>query len=83
MLVPREGFEKWAVIACDQFTSDREYWKRVEQCVGDVPSTLHFILPEVYLGENDEERIEAIRRNMYAALEDDKLSKLTRGVMFT
>lgn len=83
MLVPREGFEKWAVIACDQFTSDREYWKRVEQCVSDAPSTLHFILPEVYLGENDEERIEAIRRNMYAALEDDKLSKLTRGVMFT
>ena len=47
VFIPREGFEKWAVIACDQFTSDREYWKRVERCVGDAPSTLNFILPEI------------------------------------
>ena len=83
ILIPREGFEKWAVIACDQFTSDREYWKRVERTVADAPSTLSFILPEVYLGEEDEERIAAIRENMYAALEGDFLSKLTRGVIFT
>ena len=83
VLIPRDGFEKWAVIACDQFTSDREYWKRVERTVADAPSTLSFILPEVYLGEEDEERIAAIRENMYAALEGDFLSKLTRGVIFT
>ncbi len=83
VLIPRDGFEKWAVIACDQFTTDREYWKRVEQCVADAPSTLRFILPEVYLGEEDEERIAAIRENMYAALEEDQLSKLTRGLVFT
>ena len=83
ILLPREGFEKWAVIACDQFTSDREYWKRVERYVGDAPSTLNFILPEVYLGENDEERIAAIRENMYAALESDGLVKYNRGVIFT
>lgn len=83
VLIPREGFETWAVIACDQFTSDREYWKRVERTVGDAPSTLSFILPEVYLGEEDEERIAAIRENMYAALEADVMSKLTRGAVFT
>ncbi len=83
VLIPREGFETWAVIACDQFTSDRDYWKRVERCVGDAPSTLHFILPEVYLGEDDEARIAAIRESMYAALESDALSKLTRGAVFT
>ena len=63
-------------------SSDREYWKRVERTVADAPSTLSFILPEVYLGEEDEERIAAIRENMYAALENDVLSKLTRGVIF-
>ena len=83
ILLPREGFEKWAVIACDQFTSDREYWKRVERSVADAPSTLNFILPEAFLGEEDEERIAAIRENMYAALENDALSKLTRGFVFT
>ena len=83
ILLPREGFETWAVIACDQFTSDREYWKRVERTVNDAPSTLHFILPEIYLGEEDDARIEAIGESMYAALENDVLSKLTRGAVFT
>ncbi len=44
----------WAVIACDQFTSQPEYWKQVESLVGDSCSTLHMILPEVYLGRSDE-----------------------------
>lgn len=83
VLIPREGFETWAVIARDQFTSDREYWKRVERCVGDAPSTLNFILPEIDLGEDDAARIEAERAAMYAALENDTLSKLTRGLVFT
>lgn len=83
VLIPREGFEKWAVIACDQFTSDRAYWRRVERTVGDSPSALRFILPEIYLGENDAERIEAIRESMYAALEDGVLEKLNRGFILT
>ena len=83
ILLPREGFETWAVIACDQFSSDREYWRRVERCVGDAPSTLNFILPEADLGEDDAARIEEIRAAMYSALENDALSKLTRGLIFT
>ena len=83
ILIPREGFEKWAVIACDQFTSDREYWKRVERCVADAPSTLRFILPEACLGEEEEERISAAREHMYEALVSDKLVKLNRGLVFT
>ena len=81
ILLPREGFETWAVIACDQFSSDREYWRRVERCVGDAPSTLNFILPEADLGEDDAARIEEIRAAMYSALENDALSKLTRGLI--
>jgi len=47
---------KWAVIACDQFTSQLEYWQIVEEFVGDAPSTLNLILPEVYLEKPDEAR---------------------------
>ena len=83
VLLPREGFEKWAVIACDQFTSDRAYWQRVERSVGDAPSTLNFILPEAYLGEDDEARIAAVRENVYAALERDAVVKLNRGLVLT
>lgn len=56
ILFPRPGIdlEKWAVIACDQFTSQPEYWERVRESVGNAPSTLNLILPEVYLGRDDE-----------------------------
>lgn len=46
--------QKWAVIACDQFTSEPEYWQQAEQTVQDTPSTLRMILPEVYLAESKE-----------------------------
>ncbi len=46
--------EKWAVIACDQFTSEPAYWDEVADFVGDAPSTLHMILPEVALSESKE-----------------------------
>ena len=45
---------KWAVVACDQFTSEPEYWQKAEALVGDTPSTLRMILPEVYLSEAQE-----------------------------
>ncbi len=45
---------RWAVVACDQFTSEPEYWEAVEHKVGDAPSTLRMILPEVYLDEQAE-----------------------------
>ena len=46
--------EKWSVVACDQFSSEREYWDRVRKTIKDAPSTLHMILPEAYLEEIDE-----------------------------
>lgn len=48
--------QKWAVIACDQFTSQVDYWEKVKDNVGDSPSTLDLILPEVYLGTPEESR---------------------------
>lgn len=53
--LPAEGtdLERWAVIACDQHTSDPGYWEQVEKKVGNAPSTLALIFPEVYLNAPD------------------------------
>lgn len=60
---------KWAVIACDQHTGEPEYWQAVEETVGDRPSTLKLILPEVYL-EQAEARIPEINRTMNCYLSE-------------
>ena len=54
----------WSCIACDQFTSEADYWDAVEREVGDAPSTLRIILPELYLGKEDDERISRIHAAM-------------------
>lgn len=59
---------KWAVIACDQFTSQPEYWERVERAVGDAPSTLNLIYPEAWLSRGDQ-RIPLIHRAMRQMLQ--------------
>lgn len=65
ILVPKNvDMEKWSVIACDQFTSQPEYWERVERQVGKAPSTLKLIFPEAKLGEESTELIYKIRNTM-------------------
>lgn len=69
ILLPADkgDLSRWAVIACDQYTQDRSYWKRVADRVGSAPSTLKVILPEVYLEDSGRnERLEAIRNTMGA-----------------
>jgi uncharacterized protein (DUF1015 family) len=71
--LPRKGTDltKWAVIACDQFTSQPEYWNAVEKIVGDAPSTLNLTFPEVYLEKpGGEERIKNIQFNMRQYMEE-------------
>ena len=60
ILLPSEGLDlkKWAVIACDQFTSEPEYWDACDKFVGSAPSALRIVLPEVKLGIESEEQIE-------------------------
>lgn len=73
VLLPRPGVDlhKWAVIACDQFTSEPEYWHAVAQEVGGAPSTLHLILPEVYLDTPEEaRRVRSIKATMQDYLHD-------------
>lgn len=74
ILLPKKAIDhqKWAVIACDQFTSEPEYWEQVEEIVGDSPSTYHMILPEVFLGTPEEKkRIKTTHKVMGQYLESD------------
>ncbi len=71
---------KWAVVACDQFTSQKEYWEETKKIVGDCPSTLNLILPEVYLGGEDEsQRVHAIHENMDTYIKDGTLHSIGKG----
>ncbi len=75
--------EKWAVIACDQFTSNPEYWRQVDQLVGDQPSTLRLIYPEVYLEEPDKEaRIVRINETMKKYLNEGILTEELEGFVY-
>ena len=73
ILLPKSAsMHRWAVIACDQFTSDNAYWQRVAETVGDAHSTLHMILPEAHLGAADEAAIvKNINKTMEEYLEND------------
>lgn len=81
ILLPKNNFEKWAVIACDQYTSDKKYWNEVEEIVGDQPSTLHMVLPEIYLGEQNE-RIEKINSTMEKYLNTDVFERISNSMVY-
>ena len=72
ILLPAGNLRKWSVIACDQFTSDGEYWAEVERFVGENPSALRLMLPEYYLGFDDEtDRMSRILQTMRDYLYSD------------
>lgn len=82
LLLPRRGTDltKWAVVACDQYTSQPSYWASVNEQVGKAPSTLRLILPEVYLGTADEsQRIVAIQEAMQRYLANGVLAPQPTG----
>lgn len=71
ILLPKAGTDltKWAVIACDQYTSEPEYWRKAADLIDDAPSTLNLIYPEVFLGEKDPgARISGIQATMHRYL---------------
>ena len=81
ILLPKKNFEKWAVIACDQYTSDKKYWNEVEQIVGDQQSTLHMVLPEIYLGEQGK-RIKEINSTMEEYLSTDVFERISDSMIY-
>ncbi|MBQ2178399.1 MAG: DUF1015 family protein, partial [Oscillospiraceae bacterium] len=84
ILLPREAdMSKWAVVACDQFTSEPEYWERVEKTVGDAPSTLRLILPEANLkAPNVDELIGNINASMDDYLKNDVFKTLKDSLIY-
>jgi len=98
ILLPKNGLDphKWATIACDQFTSQPEYWRKVADTVGSSPSTYNLVLPEVFLGTPQEvERIQLTQNTMREYIHQDildthtglvyvertSLGKMRRGLM--
>ena len=69
ILLPQiKDYRKWAVVACDQFTSQPEYWENVQKYVGDEVSTYNLILPEAQLLENNDDKIANINETMNSYL---------------
>lgn len=76
-MLPKDAdMTKWSCVACDQFTSEPEYWREAESIVGDAPSTLRMMLPEAYLDSCDRD---AETRKIYAAMND----YVNRGIFRT
>ncbi len=88
VLIPKSGIDinKWAVVACDQYTSEPEYWQKVSSFVGNSPSTLNLIFPEVYLErENQDEkqkRIFNINKCMGEYLDNNYFSEIENSMIY-
>ncbi|MDD4200275.1 MAG: DUF1015 domain-containing protein [Eubacteriales bacterium] len=84
ILLPDDvNYETWAVVACDQFTSQPEYWERVEKTVGDKPSTFRIILPEAQLSDgHTEEHIRKINANMKEYLANGVLKEYPNAMIY-
>ena len=82
ILLPKSGTDlsKWTIIACDQYTSEPEYWDKARGIAGDAPSTLNVIFPEVYLEDDDaDERIVAINSAMQEYIDRGILEEQQEG----
>lgn len=84
ILLPDPGhvdYGKWSVVACDQFTSEPDYWSRLNEYVGESASSLRLVYPEVYLDDRREERISAINRTMQEYRSSGVWTTLDRGLI--
>lgn len=88
ILIPAQNInmEKWAVVACDQYTSEPLYWEKVKNFVGDEPSTLNLIFPEVYLEREDsatkQKRISGINDTMCKYLENGYFQEIKNSFIY-
>ena len=84
ILLPKNiDLKTWSVIACDQYTQDRNYWKKVSEAAENKPSTLNLILPEVYLNDGDKaERIQKIRQTMKSYLEEGVFADARKAFVY-
>lgn len=83
ILLPRKfgSLQSWAVVACDQFSSDREYWENEKKRCAGSESTLNMILPECYLDESDV-RVPEINKTMKEYIDKDVLGSVGTGFVY-
>ena len=73
----------WACIACDQFTSEPDYWNQLKSLVGDKKSTLNLTLPEIYLEDEPDARIKKINQNIKQYISDGTFKAFDKGFILT
>jgi len=83
ILLPKKDAHLWSVIACDQYTSEPEYWEKVKETVGCAPSALNIILPEAYLSDDDSEKIKKINQTMNDYLSDNVFKTIENSIIYT
>ena len=81
ILLPNKSVDmsKWAVVACEQYTSEPEYWEGVKKATEGSPSALNVIFPEVYLSKDNAPIIESINKTMYEYLDTGVLQSIGEG----
>lgn len=77
ILLPKDNFEKWSVVACDQYTSEPSYWEAVKKTVDNTPSALNIILPEVYLSKDNSKAVAKINETMQKYLNDNVFEEIS------
>lgn len=84
ILLPKNiDMTKWSVVACDQYTSEMDYWEKVEEEVGTSPSTLRITLPEIFLEDsNVSERINKINSTMKEYISEDLFTELEGSMIY-
>lgn len=84
ILIPQNcDLTKWSVVACDQYTSQPEYWERVAQYVGDAPSALHLVLPESKLHTPDwTGEVQKINQTMESYLAQGRFRLLPESLVY-
>ena len=74
------NMNQWAVVACDQYTAQKDKWEEADRIVGDQPSALRLIIPECYLDESDA-RVPQIQQEMKKYLDDGILEEAINGMV--
>lgn len=83
LLPVNADMNKWSVVACDQYTSQPDYWEDVKNIVADDVSTYNLVLPELYLNGNDvDKRIKSINENMQKYVESGVFKEYGNSLIY-
>ena len=86
LLLPKKEIDlyKWSVIACDQFTSNTKYWNEVSEIVGEHPSTLSLMVPELYFGgETYNQKLSLVKQKSLAFIEQNIFDRYPNSMLIT